>query len=190
MTILISSMAVIITVTVHQLNFCIIVLTEAYSKSYKSAIRAEMIKASSSTEDGSTTTFTQQRSLYSRNIDSQTNTMVNTSSEFPSPYYLHQSPVSSSQLRSVTFLPSSSSRNDLTATTCKISEPLTRDKCGEARKQVNDSSDGGGGGGENNHDIAALSRDILRHTEILQSLLNSLEDNEIQESVSLLSLAM
>ena len=119
-----------------------------------------MIKASSSTEDGSAA-FTRQRFL-----DSHSNTMVNISDSSP---YLPQSPVSS-QLRNVTFL--SSSRNDLT---CKINEPLTRVKS-EARKQSN-----GDGGGEN---MTALSLDILRHTEILQSLLNSVEDNEIIEMVS------
>ena len=129
-----------------------------------------MIKASSSsTEDGSTA-FTRQRSL-----DSHTNTMVN-SSEF-SPY-LHQSPVSS-QLRSVTFL--SSSLNDLT---CKTSEPLTRDKC-EAQKQniTSTSSDVG-------KNVTALSLEILRQTEILQSLLNNVEDNEIDEIVSLSFLSL
>ena len=140
-----------------------IVLSEAYSKSYKSAIRAEMINASSSTEDGSTP-FTRQRSFNSRS-----NTMVNTP-EF-SPYF-PQSPVSS-QLRSVTFL--SSSRNDLT---CKMSEPIVQ---GGARKQTN--SDCG-------EKITALSLDILRHTERLQSLLNSVEDNETLEIVSLLLLCL
>ena len=117
-----------------------------------------MIKASSSSEDGSTT-FTRQRS-----VDSRTNTMVDSES---SPY-LSQSPVSS-QLRNVTF--HSSSRND---NTCKTSVPLTRDKC-EAWKQTS-----------SEENMAALSLDILRHTEILQSLLNSIGDNEILESVSLL----
>jgi hypothetical protein len=54
-----------------------IVLTEAYSKTYKSAIRAEMIKVSSSTEDGSTG-FTPKRSL-----DSRTQAVVNTSEFSP-----------------------------------------------------------------------------------------------------------
>ena len=127
-----------------------------YSKSYKNAIRAEMIKASSSTEDGSTA-FTRQRSF-----DSRTNTMVNTSEFSP---YLLQSPVSA-QLKSVTFL--SSSRNDLT---CKISEPMAR---GEVRKQTNSV------GGEN---MTALSLNILRHTDILESLLKSVEDNGVLEIV-------
>ena len=118
-----------------------------------------MINASSSTEDGSTAS-TRQRFCYSR---TGSNTMVNTP-EF-SPYF-PQSPVSS-QLKSVTFL--SSSRNDLT---CKISEPMTK---GEARKQTNsDDHDG-----EN----LTASLDILRHTEKLQSLINSVKDNEILEIV-------
>ena len=118
-----------------------------------------MIKA---TEDRSNTS-TQQRSL-----DSRTNTMVNTS-DLESCPYLPQSPVSS-QLRNVTFL--SSSRNDQT---CKISVPLTGVKC-EARKQISSSEE----------NMTALSLDVLRHTEVLQSLLNSIEDNEIRETVSLL----
>lgn len=124
-----------------------------------------MIKASSSTEDGSTAS-TRQRPLDSH-------TMVNTSEFSP---YLHQSPVSS-QLRSVTFL--SSSRNDLT---CKTSETPTRDKC-EARKQIN--TDGG-----ENLNMTALSLDILRHTEVLQSLLSSVEDNGIHEIVSIMFLSL
>ena len=127
-----------------------------------------MIKASSSTEDGSTTS-TRQRSPDSR-TDSRT-TMVNTSEFSP---YLPQSPVSS-QLKNVTFL--SSSRNDHT---CNASEQLTRVKC-EARKQTISSSV---------ENMTALSLDILRHTEILQSLLNSIEDNEILEIVSLLFLSL
>lgn len=71
----------------------------------------------------------------------------------------------------MTFL--SSSRNDLS---CKINEPLTLFK-NESRKQTNTNV------GET---LTALSLDILCHTEILQSLLNSVEDNEI---VSLLFLA-
>jgi hypothetical protein len=115
-----------------------------------------MIKASSSTEDGSTS-FTRQRSPDSR-TDSQINTMVNTP-EF-SPYFSH---LSASSHRNVTFL--SSSRNDHTY---KISgEPLTRVKC-EARKQTS-------GSGEN---MTALLLDVLRHAEMLQSLLNSIEHNE------------
>ena len=70
----------------------------------------------------------------------------------------------------------SSSRNNHTS---KIGEPLTRVKC-EVRKQT---SGGPGGGGEN---MTALSLDILRHTEMLQPLLKSIEDNEILEIVSLL----
>ena len=124
-----------------------------------------MIKASSSTEDGSTS-FTRQRSPDSR-TDSHTNTLVNTS-EFSQ--NLPQLPVSS-QLKnaSVTFL--SSSRND---DTCKISEPLTQVKC-EAQKQTSSSGES----------MTALSLDILRHTEKLQSLLNGIGDNEILEIVSL-----
>jgi hypothetical protein len=95
--------------------------------------------------------------------------MVNTSEFSP---YLTQSPVSS-QLKSVTFL--SSSRNDLTS---KISEPTTR---GEVQKQNN--SDGG-------ENMTALSLNILRHTERLQSLLNSVEDNEMLDIVSLLLLCL
>ena len=121
-----------------------------------------MIKA---TEDRSNTS-TQQRSLDSR-TDSRTDTMVNTSDLESSPY-LPQSPVSS-QLRNVTFL--SSSRNDQT---CKISVPpaLTGVEC-EVRKQSSEEN------------MTALSLDVLRHTEILQSLLNSIEDSEIRETVSL-----
>ena len=121
-----------------------------------------MIKASSSTEDGSTA-FTRQRSIDSR-TESRTNTIVNTSDFSP---YLPQSPVSS-QLGKVTFL--SSSRND---PTCKISEPVTR--------VINDEAPKESSGGENR---TALSLDILRHTEMLQSLLNSIEENEILEIVS------
>ena len=50
-----------------------------------------------------------------------------------------------------------------------------------ARKQTN--SDCG-------EKITALSLDILRHTERLQSLLNSVEDNETLEIVSLLLLCL
>ena len=113
-----------------------------------------IIAASSSNEDGSTA-FTRQRS-----IDSRTNTMVNTSA---TSLYL-QSPVSS-QLRNVTFL--SSSRNDLTS---KINEPLTRRFKSEARKQANT---------DDEENVTALSLGILRHTEILQSLLDSVEANEL-----------
>ena len=130
-----------------------------------------MIKASSSTEDGRTVS-TRQRSPDSR-TDSRSNTMVNTPEFSP---YLTQSPVSS---RNVTFL--SSLRNDHT---CKISESLTQVKC-EAPKET--SGDGGGSGGEN---VTALSLDILRHAEMLESLLNSIEDNEINENVSLLFLSL
>jgi hypothetical protein len=145
-----------------------IVLTEAYSKTYKSAIRAEIIKASSSTEDGSTG-FTSKRSLDSR-TDSRT--LVNTSEFSP---YLSQSPVSS-QLKNVTFL--SSSRSDHTC----ISGALTPVKC-EARKQTS-------GGTTSRENMIPLSLDILRHTEMLQSLLNSIKDNEIQEIVSFLFLSL
>ena len=88
--------------------------------------------------------------------------------------HLTQSPVSS-QLRNVTFL--SSSRDDHT---CKIGEPLTRVKC-EVQKQTS------GGGGEN---MTAPSVDILRHTEMLESLLSSIKDDEIFENVSLLFLSL
>jgi hypothetical protein len=128
-----------------------------------------MIEASSSTEDGSTE-FIRQRSIDSH-TNSRTNAMVNTSEFSP---YLPQSPVSS-QPRNVTFL--SSSRNDHTC----ISELLTPVKC-EARKQTSS-----GISGEN---MIALSVDILRHTEMLQSLLDSIEDNEILEIVSLLFLSL
>ena len=53
----------------------------------------------------------------------------------------------------------------------------------ETRKQTNCS----GGDLEN---MTALSLDILRHTEMLQSLLNSIEDSEILEIVSLLFLIL
>ena len=123
-----------------------------------------MIKASSSTEDGSTG-FTPQRSLESH-TDSRT--LVNTSEFSP---YLPQSPVSS-QLRNVTFL--SSSRNDHTC----ISGALTPVKY-EARKQTSD-------GTTSRESMVALSLNILRHTEMLHSLLNTIEDNEIHEIVGLL----
>ena len=138
-----------------------IVLTEAYSRSYKAAIKAEMIKASSSTTDGSTGSTRQ------RFTDSRTNTLVNESLAECS-LNLPPSPVPS-QLRNVTFL--SSSRND---DTFKLSEPLNHVGC-EARKQTTSS------GGE---DMTAHSLYILRHTEMLQSLLKIIQDNEILEIVS------
>ncbi|KAF8804604.1 voltage-gated potassium channel [Phlegmacium glaucopus] len=82
------------------------IITEAYSKSYKSAIKTEMNNARSSTEDA----FTRQRFLDSRTVAS-----TGTEQEF-SPY-----PPLPSQFRNPTF---PCPRNDLT---CKIpGVPLTR----------------------------------------------------------------
>lgn len=134
-----------------------IVLTEAYSKSYKSTIRAEIIKAESSTEDASIS-FMRQRCFDSR-------TVINTQEFSP---YIPQSPFS--QCRNVTF---SSLRNDHTYK--RTSESLNRKVKGGAQKQT----------WEN---MTALSLDILRHTEKLQSLLNSAENAETLEVVSLLPL--
>jgi hypothetical protein len=101
-------------------------------------------------------------SVRQRFFESRTNTMVNTPDISPS---LPQSPIPY-QLRNVTF--PSSPRND---NFCKISTlPEIQE---EPRKQ----------------NMTALSLDILRHMEKLQSLINSVKDNEILEIVRSFSLS-
>ncbi len=101
-------------------------------------------------------------SIRQRFLESRTNTMINTLDISPS---IPQSPTPS-QFRNVTF--PSSPRND---TFYKIpSVPLIQE---EPREQ----------------NMTALSLDILRHMEKLQSLINSVKDSEILEIVSSLSLS-
>jgi hypothetical protein len=119
-----------------------LVVTELYSRSFQSVIKAELIKAGSSTED---------IDVRQRFFDSRTNTMINTPEVSP---FLPQ-------LKNVTF--PSSPRSDNASVT------LTRGVKYEPRKP----------------NMTALSLDILRHTDKLRSLLDTVKDNEILEIVSL-----